>query len=411
MPAEVFDKDHVFLRKEQLLRLTELDRIIGAFVRCGVRKLRLTGGEPLLRRGAVKFLRGLGRFAELEDVARTTNGLLLAEFAEELAEAGLHRVTVSLDALDPEVFGAMNGRGHHPSRVLEGIAAAQAAGLGVKVNMVVQRGVNDSQILPMARHFKELGVTLRFIEFMDVGNTNHWEPGMVVPARKSSRCSRENSISIRFRQTIPARWPTDTATETMGPSSASSLQSPLRFAASALGRVSRPMDGFSPAFSPRRVLILSERCGQETWMTRRFTAWCPTSGADVTTGIRKSAPPVDPRRRSRCRSSAGELFAMLLAFLFFLVALVYSSVGFGGGSSYLALLHWHGVPPALLPIPALACNLIVSATGFAQFARAGHFPWRRSLPFLACSIPASYLGGLFPVREAAFLWLDRKSVV
>ena len=181
MPAEVFDKDHVFLRKEQLLRLTELDRIIGAFVRCGVRKLRLTGGEPLLRRGAVKFLRGLGRFAELEDVAMTTNGLLLAEFAEELAEAGLHRVTVSLDALDPDVFGAMNGRGHHPSRVLEGIAAAQAAGLGVKVNMVVQRGVNDSQILPMARHFKELGVTLRFIEFMDVGNTNHWEPGMVVP--------------------------------------------------------------------------------------------------------------------------------------------------------------------------------------------------------------------------------------
>lgn len=184
MPAEVFDKDHVFLRKEQLLRLTELDRIIGAFVRCGVRKLRLTGGEPLLRRGAVKFLRGLGRFAELEDVAMTTNGLLLAEFAEELAEAGLHRVTVSLDALDPEVFGAMNGRGHHPSRVLEGIAAAQAAGLGVKVNMVVQRGVNDSQILPMARHFKDLGVTLRFIEFMDVGNTNHWEPGMVVPGRE-----------------------------------------------------------------------------------------------------------------------------------------------------------------------------------------------------------------------------------
>ena len=91
---------------------------------------------------------------------------------------------MSLDALDPEIFGAMNGRGHHPSRVLEGIAAAQAAGLGVKVNMVVQRGVNDSQILPMARHFKELGVTFRFIEFMDVGNTNHWEPGTVVPGRE-----------------------------------------------------------------------------------------------------------------------------------------------------------------------------------------------------------------------------------
>ncbi len=184
MPAEVFDKGHVFLRKEQLLRLTELDRIIGAFVRCGVRKLRLTGGEPLLRRGAVKFLRGLKRLPELKDVAMTTNGLLLPEFAQELAEAGLHRVTVSLDALDPAVFGAMNGRGHHPYRVLEGIAAAQAAGLGVKVNMVVQRGVNESQVLPMARHFKELGAVLRFIEFMDVGNTNHWEPRMVVPGKE-----------------------------------------------------------------------------------------------------------------------------------------------------------------------------------------------------------------------------------
>jgi cyclic pyranopterin phosphate synthase len=184
MPAEVFDKGHEFLRREQLLRLTELDRIIGAFVRCGVRKLRLTGGEPLLRRGAVKFLRGLGRFPELEDLAMTTNGLLLSDFAHELAEAGLHRVTVSLDALDPAVFGAMNGRGHHPSRVLEGIAAARSAGLGLKVNMVVQRGVNESQILPMARHFKEQGVVLRFIEFMDVGNTNHWEPGLVVPGRE-----------------------------------------------------------------------------------------------------------------------------------------------------------------------------------------------------------------------------------
>lgn len=96
---------------------------------------------------------------------------------------------------------------------------------------------------------------------------------------------------------------------------------------------------------------------------------------------------------------------MLLAVLFFVVALVYSSVGFGGGSSYLALLHWHGVPPPLLPIPALACNLIVSGTGFVQFARAGHFPLRRSLPFLACSIPASYMGGLFQVTESTFLML------
>jgi len=184
MPAEVFDGGHAFLRKDQLLRLGELDRIIGAFVRCGVRKLRITGGEPLLRRGAVKFLRGLRRFPELEDLAMTTNGLLLPEFAGELAAAGLHRVTVSLDALDPHIFGAMNGRGHHPDRVLAGLAAARAAGLGVKINMVVQRGVNDGEILPMTRFCKREGLVLRFIEFMDVGNSNRWDPSQVVPGHE-----------------------------------------------------------------------------------------------------------------------------------------------------------------------------------------------------------------------------------
>lgn len=184
MPAEVFDQSHVFLRKDQLMRLTELDRIIGAFVRCGVGKLRITGGEPLLRRGAVKFVRGLRRFNGLQDIAMTTNGLLLPALAAGLAEAGLHRVTVSLDALDPEIFGAMNGRGHHPARVLEGIAAARAAGLGVKINMVVQRGVNNGEILPMASYCKREGLVLRFIEFMDVGNSNHWDPAMVVSGRE-----------------------------------------------------------------------------------------------------------------------------------------------------------------------------------------------------------------------------------
>ena len=184
MPAEVFDHGHAFLRKDQLMRLSELDRIIGAFVRCGVRKLRITGGEPLLRHGAVKFLRGLRRFPELEDLAMTTNGLLLPEFAAELAAAGLHRVTVSLDALDPDIFGAMNGRGQHPGRVLAGIAAARAAGLGIKINMVVQRGVNDGQILPMARHCKGEGLILRFIEFMDVGNSNHWDPSRVISGQE-----------------------------------------------------------------------------------------------------------------------------------------------------------------------------------------------------------------------------------
>ena len=184
MPAEVFDAGHTFLRKDQLLRLTELDRIIQAFARCGVSKLRITGGEPLLRSGAVKFLRGLRRFSALQDIAMTTNGLLLPEFASELADAGLHRVTVSLDALDPAIFGAMNGRDAHPERVLQGIAAARTAGLKVKINMVVQRGVNEGQILPMARYWKREGLVLRFIEYMDVGNSNHWDPAQVVPGRE-----------------------------------------------------------------------------------------------------------------------------------------------------------------------------------------------------------------------------------
>ena len=181
MPAEVFGPDHAFLRGEELLGLLELERIVGAFVGCGVRKLRITGGEPLLRPGVVDFVARLRRFGLLEDIAMTTNGLLLPRHAADLAAAGLHRVTVSLDALDPGIFCQMNGRGRHPEEVLAGIDAAQSAGLAIKVNMVVQRGINEAEIVPMARHFKEHGITLRFIEFMDVGNSNHWDPGLVVP--------------------------------------------------------------------------------------------------------------------------------------------------------------------------------------------------------------------------------------
>jgi len=180
MPAEVFGPDHAFLHDEELLGLPELQRIIGAFVRCGVRKLRITGGEPLLRNGVVEFIGHLRKFDQLEDIAMTTNGLLLPRFAAGLAAAGLQRVTVSLDALDPDVFRRMNGRCRHPDEVMAGIDAAIDAGLAVKVNMVVQRGVNDAQILPMASRFKERGITLRFIEFMDVGNSNDWSPGAVV---------------------------------------------------------------------------------------------------------------------------------------------------------------------------------------------------------------------------------------
>ena len=184
MPKEIFGADYEFLRKREWLRFTELDDLVEAFVRLGVRKIRLTGGEPLLRPGLVKYIHGLQRFTEIEDIAITTNGLRLAEKVADLKAAGLTRVTVSLDALDPEVAGTMNGRGIAPKVILAGIDAALDAGLGVKVNMVVERGSNDSQVLPMARYFKELGVPLRFIEFMDVGNCNDWKLDRVVSGRE-----------------------------------------------------------------------------------------------------------------------------------------------------------------------------------------------------------------------------------
>jgi cyclic pyranopterin phosphate synthase len=184
MPKEIFGQDYEFLRKHEWLRFSELDDLVEAFVKLGVHKIRLTGGEPLLRPGLVKYIHGFHRFPEITDLAITTNGLRLAEKAAELKEAGLSRVTVSLDALDPELCGAINGRGIKPKVILAGIDAALEAGLGVKINMVVERGMNCGEILPMARYFKKLGVPLRFIEFMDVGNCNDWKLDKVVSGRE-----------------------------------------------------------------------------------------------------------------------------------------------------------------------------------------------------------------------------------
>lgn len=210
MPKEVFGPDYVFLKKNEWLRFSELDAVVEAFVALGVRKIRLTGGEPLLRPGLTKYLEGLQRLSGLEDIAMTTNGLRLAEKIPELKAAGLHRVTVSLDALDATVAGRMNGLGIGPKVVLAGIEAALAANLPVKVNMVVEKGVNDSQILPMARHFKHLGVPLRFIEFMDTGNHNGWCLDRVVPSADILQLLRtefaleplvdpQNAVARRFR--------------------------------------------------------------------------------------------------------------------------------------------------------------------------------------------------------------------
>ena len=198
MPAEVFGADYVFLPKDQLLSLDELVRIVRAFVALGTDKLRLTGGEPLLRRDVSDLVRIAKQEVGLREVALTTNGYLLAAKADELKRAGLDRVNVSLDSLDPEIFARMNGRGLDIRRVFEGIRAAKGAGLPVKLNMVVQRGVNDEQVEPMAEWARAEGLTLRFIEFMDVGNHNAWKREQVLPARE-------------IVERLNARWPLEEA--------------------------------------------------------------------------------------------------------------------------------------------------------------------------------------------------------
>ena len=183
MPREVFGRDFAFLPREQLLTFEELTRLARIFASLGVRKLRLTGGEPLLRRDLDKLVAMLAGIEGVQDVALTTNGALLANKAGALAAAGLRRVTVSLDSLDDTVFMALNDAGFPVARVLEAVAAAASAGLvPVKVNMVVRRGVNEQSILPMAAHFRGSGHVLRFIEYMDVGTTNGWRLDDVVPA-------------------------------------------------------------------------------------------------------------------------------------------------------------------------------------------------------------------------------------
>ena len=187
MPKEIFNNDYVYLPHSALLSFEEITRTAQSFIALGVEKLRLTGGEPLLRKNLEVLIAQLAALKTLDgqdlDITLTTNGSLLARKAQALKSAGLKRVTVSLDGLDDEVFKQMNDVDFPVSDVLEGIQAAQAAGLGpIKVNMVVKRGTNEQEILPMARYFKGKGIALRFIEYMDVGATNGWRMNEVMPS-------------------------------------------------------------------------------------------------------------------------------------------------------------------------------------------------------------------------------------
>ena len=183
MPKEVFGSDHAFLPRDEILSFEEIERVVRAAVGLGVRKVRLTGGEPLVRRNLEDLIASLSAIGEIEDLTLTTNASLLAARASALADAGLRRVTVSLDALDDPTFQRMNDVGFPVSRVLDGIAAAQVADLGpIKVNTVIRRGMNEHAIIDLARHFRGTDTTVRFIEYMDVGHTNGWRMDDVVPA-------------------------------------------------------------------------------------------------------------------------------------------------------------------------------------------------------------------------------------
>jgi cyclic pyranopterin phosphate synthase len=194
MPREQYERFQ-FIRSDQRLGFAEILRLTRLFVRLGVRKLRITGGEPLLRQGLTELIGDLSQLSGLEDIALATNGVLLAQQAAGLKAAGLHRVSVSLDSLDPEVFARMTGGFGHPGVVLAGIQAAREQGLTpIKVNAVIKRGVNDHSALGLVEHFRGTSVVLRFIEYMDVGTRNAWRPEHVVP-------------SAELIERIDARWP------------------------------------------------------------------------------------------------------------------------------------------------------------------------------------------------------------
>ena len=215
MPKEVFDKDYAFLPQTSLLSFEEITRLARVFVAHGVEKIRLTGGEPLLRKHLEKLIEMLAEITTPDgrplDLTLTTNGSLLARKAQSLKDAGLNRVTVSLDALDETIFQRMNDVDFPVADVLRGLEVAHAVGLGpIKVNMVVKAGVNEDQILPMARHFKDTPFILRFIEYMDVGASNGWKMDEVIAsaeiARRIDACMPIAPVAANYVGETAQRW-------------------------------------------------------------------------------------------------------------------------------------------------------------------------------------------------------------
>lgn len=265
MPKEVFDRDYVFLPRDELLTFEEITRFVGIFVELGVRKVRITGGEPLLRRGVERLVAMLSALEGLADLTLTSNGALLGRKAATLAEAGLKRVTVSLDSLDDATFRQMNGVDFPVAQVLEGIEAAAGAGLApIKVNAVIKRGANDAAVEEMAGHFRGTGHIVRFIEYMDVGVTNGWRLGEVVPITE-------------IVERINTRWPLEPVT----PSYRGEVASRYRYCDGAgeigvIGSVTQPFCG-----DCTRARLSAEG--------GLYTCLFATSGTDVRAALRSGA--------------------------------------------------------------------------------------------------------------------------
>jgi len=211
MPEDKYKDDYVFLKKDERLRFEEIERIARIFAQLGVRKLRLTGGEPLLRRDLPTLVAMLAKIELIDDIALTTNGVLLPRFAQALRDAGLQRLTVSLDSLNPDVFRQLSGEKGEVDEVLAGISAAERAGFTqIKINCVVMRGVNDGDALDLIDHFRGTGHIVRFIEYMDVGTMNGWRKDLVVPsaelkARIAQRWALE-PLNPNYRGEVAQRY-------------------------------------------------------------------------------------------------------------------------------------------------------------------------------------------------------------
>ena len=265
MPKERFHDNYRFLQSSERLSFAEIARLARVVAKLGVRKLRLTGGEPLLRVNLADLVGDLSAIPEIEDIALTTNGVLLSRQAVELAAHGLSRVTVSLDTLDPDLFHRMSGGHGTVSQVLEGIDAAIAAGLSpVKVNAVVERGVNDHCVLDLVEHFRGRPVIVRFIEFMDVGNRNAWRPEMVVPSRE-------------LVERIRARWPMQPLSQNYAGEVAKRWR--LEDGSAELGFISSVSQPFCGACS--RARLSSEG--------RYYTCLFATEGLDLRAALRAGA--------------------------------------------------------------------------------------------------------------------------